>query len=216
MEIAAAALTAISGTVATVGSGIASAGSAIGGALGIGGTTAAASSLGGTAAAAAAASGGGSLFSALGGLSTVAGILSGGATIASVLAAQRAGNAEGNKLEYQAQDAETEVRVEEIKGLERRNSIKASLIQAIGERDVAAAASGVDLTFGTPVNARREAKEDAERAIGGDQATEDFRKARLRERAANYRIAASEARSGGLLKAATLAASGAADILRRG
>ena len=204
MEIAAAAMTAISGTVASAGS-----------ALGIGGG-AAASSLGGTAAAAAAASGGGSLFSALGGLSTVAGILSGGATIASVLAAQRSGDAEASKLMYQADDADTEVRIEEVKGLERRNSIKASLIEAIGERDVAAAASGVDLTFGTPVVARREARADAERALGGDQATEEFRKARLRERAANYRIAASQARSGSLLKAASIGASGAADILRRG
>lgn len=156
------------------------------------------------------------LLGALGSTSGWASILQGGATVGSVLAASRAGKEDARKLEFQALDAETEISVEEIKGLERRNSIKAALVEAIGERDVAAAASGVDLTFGTPVTARRQASEDAERAIGNDQATEDFRKSRLRERAANYRLAAAQRREGGLLKAVGLGLEGAAKFLRRG
>lgn len=211
MEFAAAAL----GSIATGTSAALTNAAAFGAAELIGGGTAAGFSAASAGMGAAAASGA-TLLGALGQTSTWATILQGGATVGSVLAAQRAGQADAWKLDMAARDAEIEIGVEEVKGLERRNSIKAALVEAIGERDVAAAASGLDLTFGTPALARREAQRDAERALGNDLATEEFRKARLRERAANYRIAAGQARSGALAKAAGLALTGAASMLRRG
>lgn len=183
----------------------------IGNALGIGGGSASA----GTAAAGAASAGSG-LLSATGFASTVASILSGGATIAGAMAAKRAGKNEAFNAELQARDIDFDIRGEQLQGMERRNSLKRSLLQALGERDVAYAASGVDLSFGTPAIAREEASRDAERTLSIDQATEDFRIARLRERQQNLRLMALEARRGGLAKAAGLLLEGGASLLRRG
>lgn len=148
--------------------------------------------------------------------STVSSILAGGATVASVLNAQRAGEEKAWGLELQALDADTEGSLEAIRGTERRSSMKAALAEALGERDVAAAASGVDLSFGTPAIARERAIRDGERALAIDSGTEDFRVARLRERSVSLRRMAASARSGGLGRAAALGLEGAARIARRG
>jgi hypothetical protein len=201
MEFAAAALTTIAG-------GISSAASAVGGALGIGGTAAGAA---GTAAGAASTAGGlfssGSLFST---------ILQGGATVASVLGAVGAGNEQSRTLMAQAADARTEQDIEAIRGNERRDSLRRSLLQTLGERDVAAAASGVDLSFGTPAIARQEAQRDAESALTMDKSTEDFRVARLEERANEFTRSAKAARRGGLIRAIGAGVTTAASIGRRG
>jgi hypothetical protein len=160
--------------------------------------------------------GGAGLAGAIGATSQWAGILSGGATVASVLAARRAGELDARMLEFAADDAMLERKIEEIKGIDRRNTIKAKFIETVGERDVAYAASGIDLTFGTPAIARTEAVRDTERALNVDRATEDLRRSRLLERAAVYRYAASQAREGSLFKAAGLALEGGARFLRRG
>jgi hypothetical protein len=203
MEFAAAALASVASTVSAgasaIGSGIAS---LSGASFGLTGST-----FGATA---------GGLSSFLPSLSTTASILSGGATVASVLAAQRAGEQKATALEMQAADAETNTQVENVQGIQRRASIKQALLQTIGERDVATAASGVDLSFGTPVTARNQAISDGERALSLDQNTQDFNVARLRQRASNYRMMASDARSGALGTAAGLALEGGAKLLRRG
>lgn len=188
MEFAAAALSSIAGAAS-------SAGSALVGAV---------TSVGST------------LTSALTSTSGWASILSGGATVASVLAMQEAGETKAWNYQMQADDAELQARVEQVQGLDRRNSLKAALVQAVGERDVAAAASGVDLSFGTPAIARSEAIKDGERALSTDQATEDFRRQRLLERAGNLRLMAGQARSGALASSAALALEGGAKLLRRG
>lgn len=198
MEFAAAALSTLATAGAEIGSTIAAGASSI---------SAAGSSI---------ASAGSTLLSATGGASTWATILSGGATVASVLAMQNAGESKEFALNAQADDAELQAKVEQVQGLDRRQSLKAALVQAVGERDVADASSGVDISFGTPAQARREAIKDGERAIDLDQSTEDFRRQRLLERAGNYRIMASQARNGALGNAAALAIEGGAKILKRG
>lgn len=194
MEFAAAALTTIAGSGSLAGS-----------------------SLGSAAAAGAAGAGaGGSLLASLGSTSMWASILAGGATVASVLANQRAGQTQAFSYEMAANDAELETKIEEVQGIERRTSLKAALVQALGDRDVATAASGVDLSFGTPTVARSEAIKDTERALSSDQATEEFRVARLRERASNYRMMAAQSRGGTLAKSAGIALEGAGRVIRRG
>lgn len=163
---------------------------------------------------AAAATGG--ILSSIGGISTVASILGGTATVASVLAASRAGDEKARALELSADDAETEGMLEINKGSERRAGLRRQLIATLGERDVAAAASGIDLSFGTPAQARKEAVRDAEDALDTDQTNEQIRRARLAERAGSYRRMAVEARSGGLARAASLALEGGARLARRG
>lgn len=203
MEFAATALTSIA--------------SAIGSGAGAGVTEAVGATVSaGTAAAGTAASGAGGLLGALGQTSTWGSILQGGATAASVLAATRAGEDKAFGLEQAALDAELETKIEGVQGLARRSSIRKALVAAIGERDVATAASGVDLSFGTPKVARREAVVDSERALAIDASTEELRKSRLISRATLYRYLADEAREGGLYKAIGLGLSGLGGLLRRG
>lgn len=159
---------------------------------------------------------GSGLFGGLMGGSTALSILQGGATVASVLATAGAGQQKADAYMLQAGDAETAAQLERVQGIERRTSLKASLLQAIGERDVAAAASGVDLSFGTPAIARDQALKDGARALEVDTSTEEFRRARLFERAASYRNMASQARAGSLLQALGGGLEGAAKIARRG
>lgn len=154
--------------------------------------------------------------SAIGGMSTVASILSGGATVLGVLNMQRAAEAKETALKLQADDADTTADLEVIQGTDRRNSLKAQLAAALGDRDVATAASGVDLSFGTPTVARAQAIRDGERALSIDQNTQDLRVSRLRERAANLRAGAAGARASGLGSAAVLALEGGAKLLKRG
>lgn len=198
MEFAAAALTSLAGAGATT----AGAGAAGAGILGAEAATLLAPTVAG-----------GSL---LAGGSTVFSILSGTATALSVMSTMRAGEAKAQSLELAAGDAETETRLEANKTIERKTSLRKALIETIGERDVAAAASGVDLSFGTPATARREAVTDTERALSLEDSGEEFRRARLLERSASYRRMAAESRSGGLGRAAALAFEGGARLFRRG
>ncbi len=166
--------------------------------------------VGGTAAA------GGGLMSWLGGASTVGSILSGAATVGSVINAQRGGDQQGAMLDSRALDTETSMRAESVQGLARGNSLRQQLITQIGQRDVSAAASGADLSFGTPALARAEDVKAGSRALDLDQSTTDYNRSVLAEQAANLRAMAAEARQGGLAKAAGLGLTGAASLLRRG
>jgi hypothetical protein len=207
----AAALASLAATAGTTGA------AATGGLAGVaGGVSAASGAFLSGAGVASGAGFGGSLLSALGSTSTWGSILSGVATVGSVLNTQRAGDVTAQGYELNALDAETNVKVEENQGIERRTSLKAALVKALGDRDVATAAGGSDLSFGTPVIARQEAVKDSERALTVDKQTEDVRTARLKERAASYRIAAANTRSGSLSKAAGIGITGLASVLRRG
>jgi hypothetical protein len=94
--------------------------------------------------------------------------------------------------------------------------LRNKLADTLGEYDVAYAASGVDLSFGSPMQAKRSAKVDAERAMTFDHETQNSRVARLREKAANLRKTARAKSSGGVLKALGIGAGGLGDILERG
>lgn len=165
-----------------------------------------------TAASAAASTGLSSLFSA----STLGSILSGGATILSATAALSAAKTQQQSFENAALDTLDEIPNEEIKGMERRSTIRDELLKTIGEQHVAYAASGLDLSFGTPAVAQDQADEEAQKALSLDQGTEDYNVARLKRRAALYRMQGIEAKRGGLAKATGLVIGGAADILNRG
>lgn len=161
-------------------------------------------------------SAGGSLLSAFGGMSTVTSILSGVATVGSMMNTQRAGDVAAMSYELNAQDAETSAKIEGNQEIDRRTSLKAALVKAIGERDVATAASGADLSFGTPAIARREAIADTERAIATSGQTSNLRQSRLLERAASYRTMALNTQYGALAKAAGTGLTGLAGIVARG
>lgn len=142
-------------------------------------------------------------------------ILQGTATVLGVVSSIAAGNAEADALELQAQDAEREKPLENLQGIERRSSIKRAMADALGAQDVAYAASGVDLSFGTARAARTDAYREADLALTTDAGTQQTRTARLSERAANYRSSAKKAKSLGLLNGLAGGFKGFSDIAGR-
>jgi hypothetical protein len=209
MELAASALAAVGTTIASVATAGASAASAVTGTVGsllsagssMGALTIAGVPVGG------ALSTGGSLLS---------GILSGGASLASVMGAMNAGREQQDTYNDRAMDAIGEQQIERIRGIERRDGLRRALLERLGEQDVAAAASGVDLSFGTPALARQESERDGERALVQDQATQDLRIGRLQQRADEFTRAGRKARRAGNLRAFGAGVTGVTQALARG
>lgn len=143
-------------------------------------------------------------------------ILQGTATVLGVIASIGAGNAEAERQELEAMDAEREQELEMVQGVERRSSIKRQMMEAVGAQDVAYAASGVDLSVGTAAQARNDAYRDADLGLTTSTGTEQVRTSRLMERAANYRTAAKQSRSMGFINGLAQGLSGFASIARRG
>lgn len=166
----------------------------------------------------AAAAGTGAAAGAAAGISTgglISTILQGTATVLGVASAFSAGAAEEDALKAQAIDAEREQAVQNLQGIERRSSIKAAMREAQGAIDTAYASSGVDLSFGTAAEAKREAYREADLMTTTSTGTELQNSARLMERAANYRNSAKRARRAGVVQGLTAGIGGAADIARR-
>jgi hypothetical protein len=191
----------------------------VGGAFGIGGKAApmAINAIG-------AAKQGGGLLATLAKSAPVWGsILSGGATVLSLMAQRQANTSlmvgaemDALNLEGQAEDTRLDIGQEEVAGANRRNSIRRALLETIGDRDAAYAASGVDLSFGTPAVAREQAAASAERALGQDRDTQEINVSRLEQRAANLRSRAAFTRRAAQRTAGVNNLSMAAQILRRG
>lgn len=132
---------------------------------------------------------------------TIANILGGAASLMSVFSGISAANASADALEAQAIDAEREIPLENIRGVQRRTSLIRDLGEAIGAQDVAYASSGVDLSFGSAAQARRDAFREADNAIAQDVGTQETRVTRLKERASIYRDNARKRRRLGLVQA---------------
>lgn len=152
----------------------------------------------------------------LSGGSRVASILSGGASALSILMGLGAADEQATALEADAADATGEIATEAIQNLQRRASLKKALQEAIGDIDTATAASGVDLSFGTPAEARQEAYREADRAVSLDNETTTIRTNRLFERARLYRLQARSTRRGSVFEAIAQGGQAAAGIAYRG
>lgn len=142
-------------------------------------------------------------------------LLAGGATVLSMISSIRAGEAEGDALEQQAADAAREQPLETLQGIERRVGLKRAAADSIGALDVAYAASGTDLSFGTPAQARKDAYRELDLGLSADTGTQMTRTARLDERRRNYLRAAGRARSAGRFEGFMTGLSGAARIAER-
>lgn len=178
------------------------------GKVGLGGAASTATSAAGAAGAAAGGMG------AIG--STIASILQGTASLMGVMALNKGAGIEATSFEMEARDAEAEKALENLQGIGRSAEIKRSLRQAVGEMDVAYGASGVDLTFGTPSQARTEAFREADVGLTTSANTTLSRTARLDERAANYRSRAKSVRQAARTQGRQKMLSTAADIMLRG
>lgn len=146
---------------------------------------------------------------------SLASLLQGTATVFGMVSALNAGKADAEAAELAAQDAEREKPLETLQGINRKAGIKQKMMEQIGEQDVAYAASGVDLSFGTPMATRKEAFRNADLELTSSNGTEQTRVARLDERAANYRKRAKRARSAAAMDAIGIGLKGFSSIAER-
>jgi len=109
-------------------------------------------------------------------------IIQGGMTLFSINSQLNAAEEERQAFIADAEDAQDEIPLESIAGIERRASLKQAAHEAVGQQTVAFAASGIDLTFGSPVQARKEAFSSLDRSLESDNLTETTRVNRLKER----------------------------------
>lgn len=142
-------------------------------------------------------------------------ILQGTASVLGLVSSIAAGQADRDQAEAMAADAEAEQPLEILKGIDRRRSLKLATIDAIGEMDAAYAASGVDLSFGTAAQARKEAFREADLGLTSEAGTTMTRLARLTERAANYRAMGKRAMRAGVVSGLAGALSSGASIFGR-
>ncbi|MCJ7993215.1 hypothetical protein J5N58_01210 [Rhizobium cremeum] len=129
---------------------------------------------------------------------TLAKLLGGTLTVLGAVQAINAGNEKAEEYKLAADDAARQVPLETLKGVNRRSSIKQEMMDSVGEMDVANASSGVDLTFGTPTQARKEAFRQTDLATSTAVGEEQTQVARLNEKEANYRKLSKRAKSSGL------------------
>jgi hypothetical protein len=134
---------------------------------------------------------------------SISSVLQGLATVGGVVATIAAGNAEAQRLEMQANDAEAEKPFETLQSVDRKRGLLKAAAEAVGQQDVAYAASGVDLSFGSARQARTDAFRELDVGLETDSGTTMSRLARLTERAANYRSMAKNARRMGLISGLT-------------
>lgn len=142
-----------------------------------------------------------------GGLS-ISQILGGTATLLSAVSSIAAGNAQGDSLEAQARDTEAQKPLELLQGLQRKNDIKRATMQAVAEIDTTTAASGTDLTYGTPVQARKAAFNEGDLGLNTNANTTGATLDRLDLRNKEYLRMAKNARLAGLVDAFSTGFSG--------
>lgn len=142
-------------------------------------------------------------------------LLQGTASVLGMVQSINAGRADADAANAAADDAAREVPLETLQGITRRTALKKEMMDSIGQQDVAYAASGVDLSFGTPSQARTEAFRQADLGLTSDVGTEQTRIGRLQEREAEYRKRAKRARQSGLFNAAIIGVKGASSTADR-
>lgn len=142
-------------------------------------------------------------------------LLQGTATVLGMVQSINAGKADEEAANAAADDAAREIPLETLQGITRRTALKKEMMDSVGQQDVAYAASGVDLSFGTPSRARSEAFRQADLGLTSDVGTEQTRIGRLQEREAEYRKRARRARQSGLFNAAIIGVKGATSTADR-
>lgn len=179
MEIALAALPVLTGATA--------AGAAAVPVIGAAGSMAVPTFLAGASSAGAAAAGATGLSSLLSGVGTAASILSGGTSILSAMRSAAAGDEKAAEIEARAMD-------DRMAGIQRRTQMSREALDVLGSNDVAAAAAGLDLSYGQAASARERVLDDyaSERTI-------DLQQENTRQ--AGYRRASRASRRSGQLDA---------------
>lgn len=148
--------------------------------------------------------------------STALTILQGGVGLMGAMSSIRAGQAQAAAYRMAGADARLQAGNEQIAATEKETSLRKALVASLGERDVAYAASGVDLSFGTPTVARGQAIDEASRAMSTARTASDMRRTQHLAKAAGYDALASDAEAAGSAKAFGGILSTGFDIIKRG
>lgn len=128
-------------------------------------------------------------------------ILTGTASLLSVISGMAGASADAEALNQQAREADMEQQTAAVKGKANQLAIKREMMDAVGQRDVAAAASGVDLSFGTAAQVRKEAFREADQALDSNSLTTMSTMSQYEQRAATYRKRAKQVKSAGIMNA---------------
>lgn len=144
---------------------------------------------------------------------SLASVLQGAATVGGLVSAVMSGQAEGERADAEAADAEREKTFETVQAHDRQRQTLRAAAEALGEQDAAYASSGVDLSFGSAAQARKSVFRDADLAGNTNAATASLRLDRLTERAENLRKAGKRARAMGVIGGLAGAAKGFSSIL---
>lgn len=116
----------------------------------------------------------------------------------------------------QARQAELTARSEEVRGQEEANAIKRDVARALASSNARGAASGIDISSGSPVTAQKEALSDANNALSTAGTNAKLRAETARIRSSLYRQRGRNAVRSGTLKAASLLGDFAIDQQERG
>jgi hypothetical protein len=139
---------------------------------------------------------------------SVSQLLGGTATLLSAVSSIAAGNQQADALKAQAIDTQSQKSLELIQGLDRKNQAKKATAQAVSDINTAYAASGADLTFGTPAVARASAFQEGDFTENSNTWTTGSTIDRLEEKRQELLRQAGYARMAGLFEGFTTAASG--------
>lgn len=104
-------------------------------------------------------------------------------------------------LELQARDQDLEAERERLRGKQEANQIMDTLRQTLAAQQVAFAANGIDLSFGTPVNVAQSSRNLAEQQLGVTRTDAQLRAVARRRQAASLRLEASNRRVAGAQEA---------------
>lgn len=130
---------------------------------------------------------------------SISSILQGVASVGGLVASISAGNAEAANLRAQARDAERQKPFEVLQSVDRKRSLLKAAGETLGQIDTAYAGSGVDLSFGSANQARKEVYRETDLGLTTDSATTSMRINRLTEQAGNFRMMAKRAKLSGVI-----------------
>jgi len=128
-------------------------------------------------------------------------ILQGGATALTAMGAIQQGQAEAAQLRSQAADARFQAMQKPLEARNDQDSMRRDLLKAVSQNDVVNAASGLDLSFGTPASAREAQKADAATALSAVGAKATAEQQRLMLVSKSLMAQAREANKAGRMKA---------------
>lgn len=147
-----------------------------------------------------------SLGATLSTLGTIGGIAG---TVSSALSAGAVSKSEAKLAEFNAKQ-------EEIRGKEEANAIKSDVARALASANARGAASGIDISSGSPVTAQKEALRDANEALSTAGTNAKLRAETDRQRAAIARARGRNAVRSGAVRASSILGNFALDQQDRG